>query len=457
MSISDFKSAIKDKAYSEWFKKSAKSIFIQTSKELRPLEQVAQKTSFLITEQDIANIGAKLAGRGLTSQELNTIRNDLIASVKRKRVIVRKDNSIFFPVIDFETGISNVLKKGFDSLPKTTVIDKKTGEPREVRISDFYQKGHVFSIATNVAEQTRRNLLASNTSQETKNAIIPILENLIRQLQSDDLGSSNIKSIDFDLYGKYSKNPYKYIVEMQPEEVNRASGTASAPITNALRRYFDPANYVQIEKFFKTRATEDSFIQKLITSKGSPSYLEILETHLANTLRGKPKTTVTYRVPSTKIASEKINVNTASYRKEIKATIQKVKKLSASVKKAAELAKISERNRLAENIDLLSLQNLINTHLQDAVSANMGDGSSSTVLNYRTGRLAGSAKVERMSISREGMITAFYSYMKNPYATFSKGGAQQRPATRDPKLLISKSIREIAAEKMINRLRAVAI
>ena len=457
MSIADFKNAIKDKAYSEWFKKSAKSIFIQTSKELRPMEQVSQKTSFLITEQDIADIGAKLAGRGLTAQELNTIRNDLIASVKRKRVIVRKDNSLFFPVIDFETGISNVLKKGFDSIPKTKILDKKTGQEREVRVSDFYQKGHVFSIATNVAEQTRRNLLASNAAQDTKNAIIPILESLISQLKADDLASSNIKSIDFDLYAKYSKNPYKYIVEMQPEEVNRASGTASAPITNALRRYFDPANYVQIEKFFKTRATEDSFIQKLITSRGSPTYLDILETHLADTLKGETKAPKTYELPRSKIASESIKVDNTQYKKELKLSIQKIKKLATAVKKAAELAKVSERNKLSETLNLTSLQNLINSQLQDVVSANMGDGNSRNTLNYRSGRLASSAKVVNMSQSREGMITAFYTYMKNPYATFSEGGKQQNPRSRDPKLLISKSIREIAETKVANRLRAVVV
>jgi hypothetical protein len=62
-----------------------------------------------------------------------------------------------------------------------------------------------------------------------------------------------------------------------------------------------------------------------------------------------------------------------------------------------------------------------------------------------------------MSQSREGMITAFYSYMKNPYQTFEPGYAQGSPKTRDPKLLIAKSIREIAATKVGNRLRAVSV
>jgi hypothetical protein len=87
----------------------------------------------------------------------------------------------------------------------------------------------------------------------------------------------------------------------------------------------------------------------------------------------------------------------------------------------------------------------------------MGTGNRRDVLNYQTGRFANSVKVERLSESREGMITAFYSYMKNPYATFSKGGRQERPLTRDPKLLIAKSIREIAQTAVANRMRAVNV
>jgi hypothetical protein len=106
---------------------------------------------------------------------------------------------------------------------------------------------------------------------------------------------------------------------------------------------------------------------------------------------------------------------------------------------------------------LLNITSLINSQLQDVISANMGDGSSKNILNYRTGRFASTVKVENMTMSREGMITAFYSYMKNPYATFSTGGRQSVPKSRDPKLLISKSIRDIAEQVVTNRLRAVAL
>jgi hypothetical protein len=55
------------------------------------------------------------------------------------------------------------------------------------------------------------------------------------------------------------------------------------------------------------------------------------------------------------------------------------------------------------------------------------------------------------------MVTAFYSYMRNPYATFSDGGKQSIPKSRDPKLLISKSIRQIAQQLAIDKMRAVSL
>jgi hypothetical protein len=106
---------------------------------------------------------------------------------------------------------------------------------------------------------------------------------------------------------------------------------------------------------------------------------------------------------------------------------------------------------------LVSIQNLLNQGLASQIQKNMGSGSRRDILNYQTGRFAESAKVETMSQSREGMITAFYSYMRNPYATFSFGGQQSIPASRDPKLLISRSIREIGATMVANRMRAVLV
>jgi len=197
----------------------------------------------------------------------------------------------------------------------------------------------------------------------------------------------------------------------------------------------------------------------LINTKGSPSIKESILQNAASMLKnGKVLPTQTTKVSVKQKQRNKDNTakdinktlkEAAKAVKKAKDAIDKEMKKQASIKLKASQAQAA--------LSLSSLQILINTHLQDVVSANMGNGSSKNVLNYRTGRLASSANVEKLTQGREGMITAFYSYMKNPYATFSDGGKQQYPKSRDPKLLISKSIREIAMEAGITRMRSVVV
>ena len=100
--------------------------------------------------------------------------------------------------------------------------------------------------------------------------------------------------------------------------------------------------------------------------------------------------------------------------------------------------------------------NLLNSRLAQQIQNNMGKGNAKAVLNYRTGRFAESAQVTTIS-SREDAVSVFYSYMKNPYATFAPGGAQSSPASRDPNRLIQASIRQLATGIMANRLRVVPV
>lgn len=147
---------------------------------------------------------------------------------------------------------------------------------------------------------------------------------------------------------------------------------------------------------------------------------------------------------------------------DISRATKQIEKAVKIVKKQIKKSRISKPVSISavsipSSVDLIGLQLLINSNLRDKIIENMGDGSSRTLLNNRTGRLASSARIEKLTMSRNGMITLFYSYMKYPYATFSAGGAQEIPKSRDPKLLISKSIREIAQEQVQNRLRAVLV
>lgn len=192
-------------------------------------------------------------------------------------------------------------------------------------------------------------------------------------------------------------------------------------------------------------------IDKLLEGRSSYSVIDFIETAIVRAIRGDAAPSLNQTKSRTKRSEVKyLEMVAPSFLSgPIKSAVARVAKPKARPSTAPKTQ--------ASESSLESLMAYINTHLQNVISSKMGDGSAKNILNYRTGRFAGSAKVTRMTKSREGMITAFYDYMKNPYATFSTGGAQQYPKTRDPKLLISSSIREIAAQKVKDRLRAVVV
>lgn len=189
-------------------------------------------------------------------------------------------------------------------------------------------------------------------------------------------------------------------------------------------------------------ATVAELASKLLKVRSSPSALDNIQEMIVSRLTGKKQKSTKKTVPI---------INTKTSIKKNKKSI----KLVTNNKSVS--TKLRQDTKPFTVVDLNSLMVLINSNLAKTIQENMGDGSRRDVLNYRTGRFAESVEVKRLSESRNGMITAFYSYMKNPYATFSTGGRQEFPRSRDPKLLIAKSIREIAAENVINRMRSVLV
>jgi hypothetical protein len=110
-------------------------------------------------------------------------------------------------------------------------------------------------------------------------------------------------------------------------------------------------------------------------------------------------------------------------------------------------------------VDLDSLLALINKELHDTVKSNMGTGFSKTILNYRTGRLAGitsdSEHSFASSIRMEGDEPIVGFKFLGVYNAFMPGGRLQKPASRRPDHLLRKSIRQIAFERANVRLKAI--
>tara|TARA_B100001245_G_scaffold231192_1_gene211732 strand:- start:2 stop:1504 length:1503 start_codon:yes stop_codon:yes gene_type:complete len=89
----------------------------------------------------------------------------------------------------------------------------------------------------------------------------------------------------------------------------------------------------------------------------------------------------------------------------------------------------------------LFLLGILNEQLPQTVEANMG----APALTNRTGRFAGSPRVTDVISTPEGFPSFGYTYQRDPYGTF------EDDHDYDPRRLIDRSMREIAAEYAIGR------
>ena len=465
MSIQEFSSALKSTALKAWFQRlSTDNILKMSAKDIRKKESGKEFNSFYITTKTVSDIIEKLSGAQATPEQVTKVFAKL-ANTKYGRQNTGKKISepyvegqaLYYPRISMDS-ISTLLDTGFEDV----LADVRTKNP-DVKISDYFQKGHVFGIFPKKLAQTRKSIYNNTTlSEEARGLLVGFLEDLEKQLEAEDLATSNLKTPGYKLYAKYKKRANNYLVELQLVEDNVAAGRAQASLSKAIRKYLNPGaitftsggiKFTQGEAEQRIRKLMEDNVEKLIGSKGSPSMLELIQATIVDTLKGKKPSKKIYTSPNVEVIKSKpAKVNTAAIAAQIKKDLDQVRKLKKSVKAVPRI-----KEAPPETFNLTNLQIIINQQLQDVISANMGDGSSRDILNYRTGRFASTAKVDRLVESRNGMITAFYSYMKNPYATFSEGGRQQNPRSRDPKLLIGASIREIAAQHVTNRLRAVVI
>ena len=288
-------------------------------------------------------------------------------------------------------------------------------------------------------------ILSSNTNQGSGRLSRAL--NFVALLR--DIGSTEgIYSEDKTALRKIGQDTE--IIAIKLNEIYRNYKANLSEVTKALNSSFpnnkkEIANFLLDLKSSKTlrKHIKDSQLAALRKTKVEPFAAKI-----------KPVPVKSFNSTVTKGNTLEKEIKEAA--KRVKSNLSKlkqVKKKPSIVGPALNLKVTADESR----VNLPNLLVLINSQIQNVLSASMGDGTRKDILNYRTGRFASTVKVERLSESRAGMITAFYSYMKYPYATFSAGGKQDRPTSRDPKLLISKSIREIAEQVVTNQLRAVAI
>jgi hypothetical protein len=116
---------------------------------------------------------------------------------------------------------------------------------------------------------------------------------------------------------------------------------------------------------------------------------------------------------------------------------------------ALKKGKITKTRKSSANSSMISLMALLNKKLPDAVRKNMGAPGLTNV----TGTFANSIRITDISKTPKGFPSIGYTYMKDPYQVFEvgTGGYPWATTARDPRKLIDRSIREIAAGLALGR------
>ena len=313
---------------------------------------------------------------------------------------------------------------------------------------------------------------------------LEFLDRITQLLIDLDISTTNSSLYDMGIYGTTVKDAKKGImnVELQLASNNQKSADAIKGISRALSDLVFALKATgnttrELEKLKSILSSgtlfnfaTDTFkkvyfdaasknLDELINMKGSPSFVDLIESNILQELDPTRKK-VSLRSSLKNVNLDNIKVDPIplglkSDLKNITSTLKKQVEEQKKVLKVLSKAK-SLRTPKGQFISPVSIMNLLNSRLAQQIQNNMGKGNAKAILNYRTGRFAESAQVTNIS-NRDGAITAFYTYMKNPYATFAPGGAQSSPASRDPNKLIQLSIRQLATGIMANRLKVVPV
>ena len=184
--------------------------------------------------------------------------------------------------------------------------------------------------------------------------------------------------------------------------------------------------------------------EEIIGLKGSDSFYDIKRKELVEKVVkefGKSASVEITAKENTKVKKKKTSVEKSAKRKQAISTATGLKK-SATTGGRARKAK---KGVAGSPLKLLAL---INQKLPKVLAKNMGDPA----LNYRTGRFASSARATDVTTTAKGFPSIGYTYQKDPYSVFeSTSGSRFASVDRDPRILIDRSMREIATELALGR------
>lgn len=176
----------------------------------------------------------------------------------------------------------------------------------------------------------------------------------------------------------------------------------------------------------------------LLTQEGSPSLKDAVESVVLHSLtKGK---NVKYKGKSTPKRTVKNSGKSAKTKTKAERDVKVAVASGAGSTRPETKATVSPASAP------FALFMMLNSQLPNTVRKNMGEPG----LVNRSGRFAESVRITDVNRTPQGYPSVGYTYQKNPYQTFETG-YRQGDTDRDPRALIDRSIRELAAQFAIGR------
>lgn len=289
--------------------------------------------------------------------------------------------------------------------------------------SDLIEAGHL--EGEGIAESRARDAIDKAINESyTSAANKEVLEN-------------NMSALGIDLGFIRNDKTDKHTIYAQSRVENQTTGY----LTGSEKRKFQQNLRKAIE-----RLDESTPIKGL---KGSDSIEELKVKQTTHTIMKEYESKANIRTSpkSKKPKLTKRSVVNEGSKKRSKKTNSTLAK--ATVAKAGLKRKKKTKQKRGPSSSPLQLIGIINKELPNTVRKNMGPPA----LENQTGRFAESVRVTDVTQTRKGFPSFGYTYAKSPYQVFEQGNGRPgwASAERDPRAIIDKSIREIAAQFAIGR------
>ena len=387
----------------------------------------------------------KVTDRTITLRFTSEVDTGKIFSLKNKSSKYSKPDSVFHKIIDFyKPELEIYFEKVQDYLATQFMVNEKTGRKKAKYLRTRGGKGrrkygvqHVFDTG-HIGEA---GILQSRIADAFSAASLGIIDEADSEALSDLM--SDLKQLGVNLVIMRDDSTDSHTVQVEASSRNRRAGALIRQKSKKLEAQIQSA-INKLEGKYGPSLIDLKGSDTLRTKKRKESIDKVMEplSKLKKPKAGSLKITKedTARKPSSKGPKKK-----TSSRQAQRGRRKSYGAVKAGVTSKQGTTKTTNQPGIASKP--LALVQEINRRLPAEIVKNM----EAPGLINRTERFASSVKILDVIQTPKGYPSFGYTYLKYPYQTFEPG-QKQGSVDRDPRRLIDRTIREIAAEYAVGRL-----